>query len=71
MSTHTVSSDAKVFLPTEIIRPARKRFIEVVLEWRRRMRSRSELAALSDLELKDIGYPAGVAAEIDKPFWRR
>jgi uncharacterized protein YjiS (DUF1127 family) len=71
MSTQTVSSDANVFLPNELIRPAPKRFIEVVLEWRRRARSRSELAALSELELRDIGYPAGVAAEISKPFWRR
>jgi uncharacterized protein YjiS (DUF1127 family) len=70
MSTQTVSSDANVFLPAELIRPAPKRFIEVVLEWRRRVRSRSELAALSDLELRDIGYPAGAAAEISKPFWR-
>jgi uncharacterized protein YjiS (DUF1127 family) len=71
MSTHTVSSDPNVFLPTELIRPERRRLIEVFLEWRRRMHSRSELAALSDLDLKDIGYPAAVVAEINKPFWRR
>jgi uncharacterized protein YjiS (DUF1127 family) len=71
MNTHAISSAPKVELPGELIGPARKRFIEIILEWRRRMRSRSELAALSDLDLKDIGYPAAVAAEVNKPFWRR
>ena len=51
-------------------RLSRPRILEIILEWRRRMRSRRELAALSSLELKDIGYPARAALEISKPFWR-
>lgn len=47
------------------------RLIAMLVEWRRRIRSRRELACLSDLELKDIGYPAQVEAEKAKPFWRR
>ncbi|HXW25164.1 MAG TPA: DUF1127 domain-containing protein [Xanthobacteraceae bacterium] len=41
-----------------------------VWEWRRRMRSRRELADLPHFDLKDIGYPAEAAAEKSKPFWR-
>jgi uncharacterized protein YjiS (DUF1127 family) len=39
-------------------------------EWRRRMSSRRELAALSAFDLKDIGYPPRAEAEKAKPFWR-
>lgn len=39
-------------------------------EWRRRARSRRELALLSDVELRDMGYPAHFEAEKAKPFWR-
>ena len=31
---------------------------------------RRELAYLSDIELRDIGYPDRVEAEKAKPFWR-
>jgi uncharacterized protein YjiS (DUF1127 family) len=41
----------------------------VVREWRRRYRSRRELASLSYHERDDIGA-GGVSAEIAKPFWR-
>jgi uncharacterized protein YjiS (DUF1127 family) len=42
---------------------------DVVREWRRRYRSRGELASLSYHERDDIG--AGDAnAELAKPFWR-
>lgn len=41
-----------------------------VTEWRRRMRSRRELAGLSYSELKDIGHPGAAAAEKYKPFWQ-
>ena len=34
------------------------------------MSSRQELALLSELELRDIGYPDRLEAEKAKPFWR-
>lgn len=44
----------------------------LVREWRRRARSRTELAALDDRTLRDIGLSrADVWSEIDKPFWRK
>jgi uncharacterized protein YjiS (DUF1127 family) len=46
------------------------RIADVSRIWLFRIRSRRELAALSDLELRDLGYPAGAAAEQCKPFWR-
>jgi len=40
-------------------------------EWRRRSRSRAELAKLDDRMLRDIGVTRGdVWREINKPFWR-
>jgi uncharacterized protein YjiS (DUF1127 family) len=40
-------------------------------EWRRRGRSRAELAKLDDRMLRDIGITRGdVWREINKPFWR-
>ena len=51
-------------------RVLRDRLLATLGEWMRRMSSRRELAALSELELKDLGYPASAAAERAKPFWR-
>ena len=70
MSTHSVSSGTNVFLPAQIRRSLWTRMIGAVREWRRRAYSRRELAVLSDLELKDLGYPADVEGEKYKPFWR-
>ena len=42
----------------------------VVGEWRRRARSRAELAMYSQHERGDLGYAAELDAEIEKPFWR-
>jgi len=70
MSTDSVSSWENVFARREIAPPLPKRLLQTFGEWRRRMRSRRELAGLSDLELKDIGYPAAAEAEKQKPFWR-
>jgi uncharacterized protein YjiS (DUF1127 family) len=47
-----------------------RRLIDTLWEWRRRMSSRRELALLSELELRDIGYPDRLEAEKAKPFWR-
>jgi len=44
--------------------------IAMVWKWRRRAQSRGELALLSEAELRDIGYPAGLEAEKSKPFWQ-
>ncbi len=70
MTTHSVSSRENVFVAPEQIGSLRRRIIDTLCEWRRRMRSRRELALLSALELKDIGYPARVEAEKAKAFWR-
>jgi len=70
MTTQSISSPENVLVKPPLGRVLGKRFIATLVEWRRRMRSRRELAALSALELKDIGYPAGVEAEKAKPFWR-
>jgi uncharacterized protein YjiS (DUF1127 family) len=46
-------------------------FVALFKEWRRRVRGRAELAALSDRELHDIGMTRYDARrEIGKPFWR-
>lgn len=71
MSTHSVSTGTPVFHPAQIGRSPRKGLAGALRDWRRRARSRRELAGLSELDLKDLGYPAGVEAEKHKPFWRR
>jgi len=39
-------------------------------EWRRRARSRTQLARLSERDLRDIGLtPTEAAKEYAKPFW--
>jgi uncharacterized protein YjiS (DUF1127 family) len=45
--------------------------LDLVRTWYRRSRERQALAALSDLELRDIGTNRGDAlTEASKPFWR-
>ena len=46
------------------------RLLHTVRLWRKRIRTRRELAYLSYADLRDIGYPAAVQAELHKPFWR-
>jgi uncharacterized protein YjiS (DUF1127 family) len=70
VSSHQVSLHENVFGALPFPRSRRLRMIETILEWRRRAASRRELARLSALDLKDIGYPDHTAAEIAKPFWR-
>jgi uncharacterized protein YjiS (DUF1127 family) len=70
MTTHSVSSHDNVFFRPRHELSLRRRFIETFLEWQRRLKSRRELAYLSDIELRDIGYPDRVEAEKAKPFWR-
>jgi uncharacterized protein YjiS (DUF1127 family) len=47
-----------------------KHFSEMLREWYERYCSRHELADMSALDVKDIGYPADRAAELAKPFWK-
>jgi uncharacterized protein YjiS (DUF1127 family) len=70
MTTQSVSSHDNVFFRPRQEPSPRRRFIETIREWGRRIKSRRELAFLSELELRDIGYPDRVEAEKAKPFWR-
>jgi uncharacterized protein YjiS (DUF1127 family) len=70
MTAHSVSSRDNVFVAGTSLPPIRKRLTDIFVEWHRRARSRRELAALSPLDLKDIGYPEEADAEKQKPFWR-
>ena len=43
---------------------------QTVTEWRRRVRSRSELANLDEIDLQDVGISRSTAEyEASKPFW--
>jgi uncharacterized protein YjiS (DUF1127 family) len=70
MTTQAVSSRDSVYFRPRRELSLRRRFIETILEWNRRISSRRELAYLTELELRDIGYPDRVEAEKVKPFWR-
>ncbi len=42
----------------------------IVLQWRQRHRSRTELARMSDRDRRDLGYSScDVDTETAKPFW--
>ena len=72
MSMQSILSRKKAFLRVETRQPLWNGVIEVIfLEWQRRKQSRRELARLSYLDIKDIGFPADIAAEKNKPFWKR
>jgi uncharacterized protein YjiS (DUF1127 family) len=48
-----------------------RRFIKLIGEWRRRARSRRELMAKTDRDLRDLGIARHDAShEAAKPFWR-
>jgi uncharacterized protein YjiS (DUF1127 family) len=51
--------------------PLAKKGLEVLREWRRRYRSRQELAQYSYHEREDLPFSDEVDAEIAKPFWKR
>lgn len=70
MSTHSASSGTKVLVPLQMGWPSHGRLALIIREWRRRSASRRELAVLTKLDVKDLGYPAGLEAEKCKPFWR-
>ena len=54
------------------LRKGFSRIFAIVHDWRRRSRSRAELANLDERMLRDIGVtPGEVWQEINKPFWRK
>jgi uncharacterized protein YjiS (DUF1127 family) len=63
------------YLARHTYAPPRRRWFQglgaLFKEWRRRVRSRNELAALCDRCLRDIGVTRYDAyRETSKPFWR-
>jgi uncharacterized protein YjiS (DUF1127 family) len=70
MSVESTSVDVNAFVPARTTPPLRARIIRTLAVWQTRARERRELAAMCYLDLKDIGYPAGAAAEKLKPFWK-
>jgi uncharacterized protein YjiS (DUF1127 family) len=69
-SSHSVSSQRNTIAARPAASSLGGRLLDTVRLWRKRMRTRRELAYLSYADLRDIGYPAAVQAEIHKPFWR-
>lgn len=43
---------------------------EIIGEWRRRARSRRELAMLGQVDRHDLSYRFDLNAEMRKPFWQ-
>jgi uncharacterized protein YjiS (DUF1127 family) len=64
------SSSPSIFVRSKRGRWPLWRMFDTFLEWRRRMNWRRELAALSALDLKDMGHPPQAEAEKAKPFWQ-
>jgi uncharacterized protein YjiS (DUF1127 family) len=56
--------------PNFILALAKAAF-ETLREWRRRSRSRKELALYSYHERNDVGCAMEIEVEIAKPFWRK
>jgi uncharacterized protein YjiS (DUF1127 family) len=65
-----LSSSESIPFTSKRDRWALGRLFDILLEWRRRMNWRRELAALSALDLKDMGHPPQAEAEKVKPFWQ-
>ncbi len=75
MSTQLFTSQSGAFRENVVTEPRHagslgQRLIATLREWRRRGQSRRELAMLSELERKDLGYRDRIQAELAKPFWR-
>ena len=75
MSTQVFTPHSAVFRDNVLIEPRHvgsswRRLIDTLREWRRRAGSRRELAMLSELDRKDLGFRDRIDAEIAKPFWR-
>ena len=65
----------RIMTTIQLVKPERvvsrwTRVKQTVAEWRRRVRSRSELANLNESDLKDSGLSRSMAEfEASKPFW--
>lgn len=72
MSTlHHRLAAARLRRPSAAFAVALMRAMPTLAEWRRRARSRAELALLSSRELRDIGLSPGERLqECRKAFWR-
>ena len=70
MTMQSVSSNPNTLAAAPGTALSLKRAIETLRLWRARIKARRELALLSNFDLRDIGYPATVEAEKNKPFWR-
>jgi uncharacterized protein YjiS (DUF1127 family) len=70
MTTDSASVGVNTFVNAQTAPSLQKRLLAILREWQRRIHERRELAGLSELELRDIGYPAEIEAEKSKPFWR-
>jgi uncharacterized protein YjiS (DUF1127 family) len=70
MTTKSTSVGIDPFVPAQVATPRRLRLIDMLRMWQSRFRGRRELYRLSELELRDIGYPAAIEEEKAKPFWR-
>jgi uncharacterized protein YjiS (DUF1127 family) len=71
MSAIPTVSRRDSFAIANAIPSLRKKFIETLHEWRRRLRSRRDLMTLSDRDLWDMRLTRTDAEqEASKPFWR-
>ena len=70
MTISSTSVGVDSFVAAPAVAPLRERLAGTFAKWQHRLRTRRELALLSDIDLRDIGYPAGADSEKAKPFWR-
>lgn len=69
-TSHAAALRENVLVELRHVGSVGRRLIETLREWRRRAASRHELAMLSELERRDLGYQERIQAEMAKPFWR-
>ena len=71
MTTIPTVSRANALVTAQTNSSARGRLIDIVREWRRRSRSRRELLALGERDLRDVRLTrCDAESEGVKPFWQ-
>jgi len=66
----TINLSLAAIYPSIVLRWSQLK--QIVTEWRRRIHSRSELAKLDDISLRDVGISRSTAQfEASKPFWMK
>jgi uncharacterized protein YjiS (DUF1127 family) len=70
MATNSAPLRVGIPVTSDFVGPLWKRLLDQIAVWRQRISSRRELANMSELERRDIGYPAELDAEMRKPFWQ-